>query len=229
VSSHAPDLVTGGQIKALWARVSQLAKVSELTRGQAEEAMRSIVFSVSDDSSTRSLTHRQAREVLDRLDEIIRTARQESRPTTRSGRAATEDSTSTASKQQGQALLLLARAIGWDRRQLHTFIRQRMESVCGGMPWPQTVGQARDIHEALEAILWRRSSNQLRPLQERTRTALDLPDLTAWERRFLEDFARRLNSRHAAGEIIGTRWKMAAKLAEIERKRGLALPAEDTP
>lgn len=229
MNTRAPDPVTRGQIKAIWSRVSQFAKVSELTRGQAEEAMRSIVFSVAGDSSTRSLTHRQAREVLDRLDEIIRTARQESRPTTRSGRAATEDSSSTASKPQGHALLLLARAIGWDRRQLHTFIRKRMASVSGGMPWPQTVGQARDIHEALEAMLWRRACNQLRPLRERTQAALAFPNLTNWERRFLDDFARQLNLRHAAGEIIGTRWKMAAKLAEIERKRGQAPPAEDTP
>lgn len=207
----------------VWARTAELALVVG-GKERAEEILRDIVHQETGQSSTRSLKPQQARAISARLMEIIQaeTCGQASRATTRAARAQTEDGKAVVTREQADALLELAGLLGMDRDALHAWIRGRMASVVGGMPWPQTVDQAVAIHEGLEAMLWRRDENRPAVLLERARAARALPEITDWETAFLDDLIKRLGKAERTPTRSGFRrsWKTVSKLAEIEAKRG---------
>ncbi len=214
---RAESTIQPGQLRGLWAITSRYQQLAGITRGQAEEALRAVVSAVSGQDSTRRLTVDQADEVSRCMGEILRGAMREAAHQPRK-----VDPHAPVTPEQSQALLLLAGALGWNRKRLTAFVAKRMKTVTRGMPWPQTREEAMAIHEALEAMLWRRDDSGWAAIKRRATAALDLPFLTPWEVGFLEDLVKR----RGAGK---PHWKKLAKLAEIERNRGAQDDALETP
>lgn len=211
-----------GQLKGLWAITGRLQKLSGMSRDQAEDALRAVVTDVSGQASTRGLTVHQADAVRQRLEELVRSAMRDGPAGKPPGKPRKVDPEAPVTPDQSRALLLLAGELGWNRKRLTAFVARRMKTVTRGMPWPQTRGQAMAIHEALEAILWRREDSSWRAIKARAGDALELPGLTAWEVGFLESLIKQ----DGAGK---PHWKKVAKLAEIERTRGAQDDASETP
>ena len=209
-------------VRGIWSRLSRFQKVTGMPREDAEDVLRGIVKDVSEQTSTRQLTLGQARKVEQAIEGLIRAEGYDPharkgyrRASRRDQRRAAEGSSDMVTKEQSDALLRLAEAVGWNRERLRNWIKGHMASVCEGMPWPQTCGQAIKVHEGLEAILWRLPSSAPKAIVERCRVLLAAPvDLTPWESGFLRD----LIDRH--GQMRRDRtWRPMVKLAEIENKR----------
>jgi hypothetical protein len=208
---------------AVWARTGELAEVVG-GRERAEEVMRDIVFAVTGQSSTKNLTFQDAMQVCDRISVILQDEGAPCRrPTTRAERRETEDGDAIVSREQSEAILALAEALGMGRPALRRWIRRHMASVCHGRTWPQTREQAIKIHEGLEAMLWRRPENSPESLRTRARFARTLPGVTEWERQFLGDLIQRFGQAEETPTNSGgfrRGWKQVAKLVEIEKARG---------
>lgn len=221
------------QRAAVWSRVGKLQRNCDLSRDEAEDIMRYICVQISGQQSTKKLSIRQVEELCKELDaRISRHSRSTPKPqpppadrrsTTRAGRAVYEDLNALTTMPGGRALLELAAALGWTKRGLRDWIRNRMGSVCEGIPWPQTRGQVMKLHEGLEAQLMRRDSSQPPALLQRAERALTLPELSNWEVSFLQSIVDRKGDVTIRVNTRGNNyrsWKTVTKLAEIERTRG---------
>jgi len=224
--------------RPMFSALGRLRKLEGMDKDTAETILRKMVLDESGQTSTRKLTPAQARRVLALLNGKVDDAKRRDalkrrkteqaanadyRENTRAGRDATESSAATVTREQGQALLQLAGLLGWGRSELRSWIKNKMGSVCKGMPWPQTRGQAMKLHEGLEAMVMRRPENQVDAVLERVRRARRAPYLTPFESKLLRDMdveddevLHRWNKRQT---MRYRSWRRLVKLAEIEKQR----------
>ena len=199
-TAHAAHDPVGGRTAAqnrrLWSMVRRLDQL--FGPGQGEAKMREVVKQISGEECTRKLTEAQAEDVIWRLAARLASAE--------AARRAPEPE-ELPTRQQLDMIQHFREDLGMATGQLIALTRRIIKK-----PWPQTRREAGKVYEALSAIFVRKIPREA--LRARVARLLFLDaELTAWERKFLEDQERRLSGR---GRILPGALR---KLQEIEGKQ----------
>ena len=215
------------QNKRIWKLVNNFARATDFSREYAIERMHDFCEEISGQRQSSQLTEDQADEVINKLQEIIRTARKQNPPSSpfRKGgkRGIDHDPDALATNQQLAILNQLFLDVGMDTdiRQMRFCERVIKSSI------PITRGDVLKVHEALEAMYVRRFTdadidNMLALAMRAVGARGSVPLLTPWERGFIDDLYRQINLPCRRGRRTGKYRKLSSmklkKLKEIYQK-----------
>ncbi len=173
------------QNKRIWKLVNTFASATGFSRDYAAERMHDFCEEYSGQRHSSDLTEDQADEVIQRLQEIIRTARKT--PTDSCG---IKDVGALATNRQVAILNTLFLDVGMDTdlRQMRFCERVIKSSI------PITRGDVLKVHEALEAMYVRRFTEA--DIDNMLALAIRFQDrCTPWERGFIDDLYRQISTK----------------------------------
>lgn len=208
---------TDAQNKAIWALVGKISRLPGMDMDDAKETCRRLAREVSGQESTKELTVSQARQLIDRLTNLL-----DGRPETtiiskKSHKSPVQPEGDVLTQAQQRALSLVRDALHMDQSAYVAFCRRMT-----GAPWPQTKVHGIQVYEGLEALLLRRYPRA--QVAQLAQAVLKAPHISSEDETFARSIVKRIegNKRLGAGHL--------GIILKIGERYGLVLtPIPDNP